>query len=380
MFVRHGVVVSSASDLKAAAECEWALMRKLDAKLHRIEAVPEPEDAMNRRAARLGDRHEERQLQAYVDEFGEHVPGSAGGVAQIERPEDSTDFVALEAAREATLEAMRDGADVVFQATLFDGTFLGFADFLVRVGDEWEVYDTKLARRAKVTALLQLAAYAEQLEARGIAVGPTVHLLLGDGTPSHHRLEDIRPVFRQRMARLRSLIDARMQDEQAIEWSAAGIAACGRCAECKAQVDRTRDVLLVGRLNVNQRARLAAVGITTIDELAESSGPVDGIGTATLDRLRLQAQLQLRVEGDEPEGTHHVEFEVIDPEGLAALPEPDRGDIFFDFEGDPLWSEDGKTWGLEYLFGVIDHDGKREHFRPFWAHDGRRRSRRCSTS
>ena len=49
------------------------------------------------------------------------------------------------------------------------------------------------------------------------------------------------------------------------------------------------------------------------------------------------------------------------------IPEPDEGDIFFDFEGDPLWAEAGSTeWGLEYLFGVYTADGD---FLPFWAHD-----------
>ena len=51
MFVRDGTVVCSASDLKAAVECEWGLMRRLDSKLGRAQAVAEPEDSMNRRAA-----------------------------------------------------------------------------------------------------------------------------------------------------------------------------------------------------------------------------------------------------------------------------------------------------------------------------------------
>ncbi|MGB4136396.1 MAG: hypothetical protein WA971_07525, partial [Microbacterium sp.] len=38
-------VVWSASDLKAAAECEFAWARALDAKLGRVPAVDEPEDA-----------------------------------------------------------------------------------------------------------------------------------------------------------------------------------------------------------------------------------------------------------------------------------------------------------------------------------------------
>ncbi len=53
MFVRNDVVHYSASDLTAAVTCEWALMRLLDAKLGRIEAVQEPEDLMQARAAVL---------------------------------------------------------------------------------------------------------------------------------------------------------------------------------------------------------------------------------------------------------------------------------------------------------------------------------------
>jgi predicted RecB family nuclease len=373
MFVRNGTVVCSASDLKAAVECEWGLMRRLDAKLGRVEAVPEPEDSMNRRAAALGDEHERRQLDEYLRTFGPYAPGRPGGVAVIERPEDSTDFAALRAAQEETLAAMRDGADVVFQATVFDGTFLGFADFLVldrtsTDGDRWEVYDTKLARRAKVTALLQLAAYAQQLEQLGLPIADTVHLLLGDGSRSSHRLADIRPVFDLRMSRLRALVDERLAADAAITWGAEGVRACGRCPECMAQVEASRDVLLVGRLTINQRLRLRDVGIRTIDEFAASTGPIDGIGPAALQRLRLQAELQLRAETNDGSGPR-VGVEVIDADGFAALPPADPGDIFFDFEGDPLWSDDHRDWGLEYLFGVIDHDGQRETFRPFWAHD-----------
>ena len=36
------------------------------------------------------------------------------------------------------------------------------------------------------------------------------------------------------------------------------------------------------------------------------------------------------------------------------LPDANKGDLFFDFEGDPLWTVDGREWGLEYLWGVLD--------------------------
>ncbi len=78
-----------------------------------------------------------------------------------------------------------------------------------------------------------------------------------------------------------------------------------------------------------------------------------------------QAKLQVR-----QRDTGTPQFEVADPQPLALLPNPDDGDLFFDFEGDPLWTADGTDWGLEYLFGVLE-GGRSGAFHPLWAHDRR---------
>ena len=83
MFVRGGRVVHSASDLKAAVECEWAMLRRLDAKLGRVEPVPDPVDAMEQRAKQLGNEHEERKLADYRTRFGAYRLGQACRVAII---------------------------------------------------------------------------------------------------------------------------------------------------------------------------------------------------------------------------------------------------------------------------------------------------------
>ena len=72
----------------------------------------------------------------------------------------------LRAAAAATEAAMADGPDVIFQATFFNGTWRGHADFLLRVEapdrpSRWgpyhyEVADTKLARHVKASAVLQV--------------------------------------------------------------------------------------------------------------------------------------------------------------------------------------------------------------------------------
>lgn len=379
MFVRSSRVYYSASDLKAAVECEWALMRKLDAKLGRIEAIEEADDPMLARASLLGGEHEARALENYKTTY-------ADGVVEIETEDARADPDILRGAQQRTIEALKAGKDVVFQATFFDEPddsrigFVGFADFLVRSGDEYQVWDTKLARKARVTALLQLAAYADQLRKLGIPVSDDTYLLLGSGEESRHSLSDIEPVFHDRVARLKPMIKARLDDPNPIEWGAAGYTADGRCEWCTPEIERTRDVLLVAGMRTTTRARLAGAGILTIDDLAASSGEVEGIGTPALEKLRAQARMQLQAPPVGADGRHEVLYEVASAGSLSQLPPADAGDIFFDFEGDPLWTSNGLDWGLDYLWGLITLEGldtppeaatrpPKEVFTAFWAHD-----------
>jgi predicted RecB family nuclease len=365
VFLLDSTVIFSATDLGAAAGCEWALMRKLDSKLGRVDAVPDEGDAMLRRAGALGDEHELRYLEAL---------GRTRTVTEFARPSMRD----LPQAAAATAEAFRAGADVLFQATFFDGRFVGFADFILRVdtvtdsGPVYEVYDTKLARSAKITALLQVAAYSDQLHRLGVPTGENVHLLLGDGRTSTHRLRDILPVYRKRRARLERLIDERVADPEPTPWGDPRYSACGRCAACALEVEAHRDLLLVAGMRLTQRRHLREAGLTTIEALAASSGPVEGLVDATVGALRAQARLQLQSrQYAAGNATDAPAYEVYNPVALGALPEPDPGDIFFDFEGDPLYSEategvDTVQWGLDYLFGLVETDGT---FRAFWAHD-----------
>lgn len=355
MFLLDGVIVTSASDLTEASKCEFAFLRTLDVKLGRIEKTDEVEDPMYVRSSRLGDEHEQHILERYRERFG-------SGVAEIERPE-RLDADSLAAAVAATADAFDRAADVVFQATFFDGSFVGFADFIIRRPDgRYRVQDSKLARSARVTALLQLAAYAGQLRRIGVDVEDTVELLLGDGSVSEHRVSEIEPVYRKRRARLLWIIEQHLAEEGPVAWGDPRFTVCGRCDTCDAEIQATRDVLLVAGMRVTQRARLFEAGVFTIDQLAASTGQIDGVPDGTLDGLREQARLQRdAVEGEPPP------IRVFNAPVLAVLPHPDAGDIFFDFEGDPLYTEGaGERWNLDYLFGLVDENAE---FTAFWAHD-----------
>ena len=200
----EGRLVTSASDLKAASECEFAWVRAIDARLGRIARVVEPEDLTLERAARLGDRHEQRVLDAI----------SRRQIRMAWPPSSRSRRAMLPALAEAvrlTNTALTDSSvRIIYQAAFATPDFVGFADFLVRdEHDRWLVQDTKLARRARVTALMQLAAYVQRLDDLGVERSDRVELLLGDGTTSSHLVDDILPVYHLRYARLVDLIESR---------------------------------------------------------------------------------------------------------------------------------------------------------------------------
>ncbi len=70
--------------------------------------------------------------QDYLDQLkAKHGADNVVEIADIERPDK--DLSGLKAAAEQTIEAMRAGSKVIFQAAFFDGEWRGFADFLLRV-------------------------------------------------------------------------------------------------------------------------------------------------------------------------------------------------------------------------------------------------------
>ncbi|MBI5160049.1 MAG: TM0106 family RecB-like putative nuclease [Micrococcales bacterium] len=349
-------VVTSASDLTAFAGCEFAFLRQLDARLGRVPMIEEPTDALNERAKALGFVHEERVLDELRGEYATVVELPGRGVP-------------VEELAERTLAALHAGADVIYQGAFVGEDFVGYADFLVRHSDgRYQVQDSKLARRPKVTALMQLAAYADRLRRHGFDPHPVVRLILGDRSVSDHQLKDIEPVFGNRWSAMRAAIDGRLAADGPVRWDDPAVARCGRCAWCTPELEATDDLFLVGGIRGGQRQALLAAGIRSLAELAANrTEKIDGMTRAGLAGLQAQARQQLEPTRADGAPT----FRVHDAAALGAIPAPSPGDLFFDFEGDPLYSEratsdDETRWGLDYLFGFIDPDRR---FTAYLAHN-----------
>lgn len=316
------------------------------------------------------DQQADEMLELIFDKGRDHESGYLQQLRDEGRSiaEITTGFSGADRRRgeQETLDAMRSGVDVVYQGAFFDGFWGGQADFLLRnerpssLGPwSYDVADTKLARRLKVPALLQMAMYAERLEALQGVEPEHLYVVTGDGAMNPWRLVDVGAFARRSRARLREAVVERPHTEPV------PVAHCSQCRwakRCQGQWRSTDDLSLVASMRADHRERLHQLGIHTVEALADADpATLRGIGSGTRERLVGQARLQI-----DERVTERPSYELLAPapaRGLLRLPPPSHGDSYLDFEGDPF--AEGGT-GLEYLAGLGDRDGG---FTALWAHD-----------
>lgn len=309
--------------------------------------------------ARKGTEHEKAFLAA-LKQQGQNV---------IECPSDGT-------ARERTLAAMTEGAQVIYQACLQMESWGGFADFLIKLGGaskfgayHYEVWDTKLARSAKPYFLVQLCAYADMLEdIQGIRP-KQVEVVLGEkesGIENRLRFTTDKFYYYYRELK-RTFTQYQKKIDLKIPPHPGDSAGCGRWSNYAEEVLlASDDVACVARINRRQARRLRDAGITTMNDLASTKKDyVTGITADIFNRHKRQASLQLGSRGKDIPLFEFVRPTEIDPRrGLAILPPGSREDVFFDMEGYPL-----AIGGLEYLFGAVYENAGKLEFIDWWAHD-----------
>jgi uncharacterized protein len=304
----------------------------------------------------LGVAHEERYLESL----------RAQGLTIVDIPRMADVFAGRAAAEQLTLEAMRAGVDVIYHATLDDGSWGGQADFLLRVDTpsnlgpwSYEVADTKLARQLQVPALLHMAVCAGRLgQLQGVAPRQ-LHVITGDGENRPWRLLDVAAYASRIRSRLTGFLDDLPRTEPV------PVDHCRQCrwqAHCTVDWLRDDDLALVAFMSRDHREALRSQGIATLAALA-SSDPAElprSIGQASRIRLVQQAAEQLR-----ERTTGQPSYSLLPPAnrtGLLRLPQPNPGDLYLDFEADPY--VDGGE-GREYLAGIGDRTGG---FTALWAH------------
>jgi len=196
-------IIVSATDLVGFLACDHLATLELEA-LHGELPRPLRHDPELELIRKRGFEHERAYLERLRDE-GRSVHEIAARDAHT--PEE------LGAAQDETLAAMRGGADIIFQATFFDGRWRGHADFLIRAERasdlgawSYDIADTKLARRVKAAAILQMCVYADLLAPLQGVPPETLSVVTGDGLAHPHRLAEYAAYYRAAKARFEARI------------------------------------------------------------------------------------------------------------------------------------------------------------------------------
>ncbi|HEY4188897.1 MAG TPA: TM0106 family RecB-like putative nuclease [Candidatus Limnocylindrales bacterium] len=380
-----GRPVYAATDLVGFLACDHRLELERAA-LAGLVAKPIRNDPSIELVAKRGIEHELRYLEDLRDQGLRIVEIDKDGsaVAPLEaigEPVPRDAGAELRAAAEQTVAAMRGGADVVYQATFFDGTWRGHADFLLRrnhtAGEpdsalgpwHYEVADTKLARHVKASAILQICSYVEQLTAVQGQQPEYLYVVLGgrERPTDQLRVDDYMAYYRRVKADFEAAVGLR-GDPPPPAYPPIGtypepVEHCDVCrwaVMCKAKRRADDDLSLVAGASSRQRRALKARDVATRRGLAVLPLPMDpkleGVGAGALERIQEQARIQVQ-----SEDRHEVLWELlpldrdadgnpVPDRGLLGLPEPSPGDLFLDLEGDPFALDDG----IDYLFGILE--------------------------
>lgn len=273
----EGDIVYSATDMVRFLGCEH--LTALDAMNLVAPLAPGEPDELDGIIQNLGLAHE----RAYLDAL------RAGGstIDDLSEPRRQ-----LTEQVEATRQALRNGADVIYQAALRDDAFAGYADFLERVdapselGDySYEVVDTKLARSTKAGYLIQLCFYSSILATLQGRMPTFMHVVLGDGTRATYRVSDYIRYYHALKSRFitnRALHDVTYP------------VPCNQCGQCpwehlcEEQWERDDHLSRVANIRMSQIRKLVVAGVKTLEALANlpEDARIAKLAPDTLNALR----------------------------------------------------------------------------------------------
>ena len=286
-------------------------------------------------------------------EYLDHLADQGIGVASL----DSFD-------PKPTLDAMASGVGAIAQATLASGRWFGRADVLLRketpsaLGDwSYEVIDTKLSANTRASTILQLCMYTSLVGEIQDLTPESMHVVTpGSGfKPESYRFDEYGAYFRFVQARLgRSVTAFSRGDDAPYPDPVEQCDICRWWQTCNGQWRDDDHLSFVADISRAQRVELKERGINTLHDLATMPMPAEWRprrgSIAALEKVHEQARVQ-----KEARETKKPVYELLPLEpgrGLASLPYPSDGDIFFDIEGDAFIG----LHGLEYLLGWSELD------------------------
>ena len=257
---------------------------------------------------------------------------------------------------EATLQAMRRGVEVIYQAAVAGDGWSGRIDFLRKVdtpsalGDwSYEVVDTKLARETRAGTILQLCVYSALIGRVQGALPVRMHVVApgSDFQPTSFRVADYAAYTRLLQSRIERFV---AEPTATYPELVPHCDYCGWWTACEQRRRRDDHLGYVAGISANQIRELGTLGVARLAELARLEPVPEPARGSRAALLRVRDQARVQHQGRERGVPYHELKQPIDQDhGLALLPAPTGDDIFLDLEGNHF-AEEGVR---EYLFGYL---------------------------
>lgn len=343
-------IIYSPSDLSSHSSCNHLTQIN---KQHALGNIGDPEVYTNRILMVLkekGIEFEARYLQELKDE--------GKNVVEISNEDPH--------AKKHTIDAMKAGADVIYQARLKeDGTWSGWADFLIKVDTpsnlgawSYEVWDTKLANETKAGTILQIGLYSERVGQIQAQSPENMGVIKPEGKETY-RFDEYAAYIRLVK---KNLEDAILTDYETYPDPVSHCDICRWWNKCNSVRRKDDHLTFVAGMGTSQIKELGTHGIETLEGLATTALPVPFEPSKgakdTYNKLREQARVQFTSRQNENEPIFET-LGIEEGKGLNKLPIPSENDIFLDLEGDRMVEPDG----LEYMIGYV-HKGE---YNALWA-------------
>ena len=354
----NGTLTLSASDLANFLACRHRTALDMAVAFGAREKPDTPVDPLVDALVERGKAHEAR----YVDS----LRGDARGIADLSGG-------SLRERCQHTIDAMRQGVDVIVQGALTDGPWMGYTDILQRVERpsalgawSYEVADTKLSRETRAGTILQLSLYSDMLATAQGVRPERFHVVTPDPvTPRQsYRVDDYAAYVRLVRKQMLGTV-AQHWEQVAADNYPEPVDHCDVCrwrGTCSTRRRADDHLSLVAGITRLQRRELESRETGTLTSLAALPLPIAFTprrgSSESYEKVREQARLQFASRDRNP--PLHELLAVESAKGLCRLPEPSPGDLFLDLEGDPFGAEGGR----EYLWGLVAADGS---YRARWS-------------
>ena len=272
-----------------------------------------------------------------------------------------------------TIEAIKDGWDVIYGGYLQRDNWRGEFDFLIinkntksKLGDySYEIIDTKNSNKPKPDHIIQLGMYTYMLEGIQGLLPKRFTIILKNMVREDVQVNQVNEFFKIHRENYEKFINNGIDNIKPEK--------CGFCQVCSWQQEcekiwvKEDNLNQVGGLNKVHLKKLLELNIDTATKLSkqDSNKNLKGFREEISNKLIIQAKLQKEYELTKKPIYQYNKKNLIGPKGFNLLPEPTASDLYFDIESVEDHVFPG---GLEYLFGIYYIEDNQEKFKAFWSH------------